>query len=365
MEQVVTCTECDLHAKCSGPVALAGDTPSRVAVMGESPGTAEDEAGLLFVGAAGVLLRDALGDYESIIGPYAMLNVVSCASGGTPTKKHVNACAENRTAQLRVIEPEYVLVLGTTAAKAMAPSIGEIEYARQHPFEMDGRVYVPALHPAAAMRDGVLKEQFLEDVSFFAEVIINGRSWATLIPDSCSSCASDQVWISSTGLGYCEVHLPDLERQARDAWEARKDAAAYERLEEPTPGTATARADAEARTASSEWREAAGLSDPDENDVQLRGGARPTEKAAASAVFPKTGTQRRAVLDLIAGVVPDGRTDQEIERELGIRPSSASTRRAELERGGWVKDGQTRRLTAAGNEAIVWMLTDEAKAALA
>lgn len=59
-----------------------------------------------------------------------------------------------------------------------------------------------------------------------------------------------------------------------------------------------------------------------------------------------------------------GCTDQEIEQSLSIRPSSASTRRAELEKGGWIEDSGLRRKTPAGNEAIVWRVTDAAKAKL-
>lgn len=104
------------------------------------------------------------------------------------------------------------------------------------------------------------------------------------------------------------------------------------------------------------------LSDPGENTVGItRLGAGATERAAAFAVQPRTGTQRWAVLDAISSSSA-GLTDEEVRECLdGIRYSSECARRQELQQGGWIEDSGRTRLTRAGNAAIVWELTDEAR----
>lgn len=108
------------------------------------------------------------------------------------------------------------------------------------------------------------------------------------------------------------------------------------------------------------------LSDPDANTAgQVHTGAGETEVAAARFVMPRTGTQRRKVLEAIAAADEDGLTDHQVAETTGIYLYSAAPRRTELVRGGWVRDSGRRRSTPHGSEAVVWILTDEGAAHLA
>jgi hypothetical protein len=96
---------------------------------------------------------------------------------------------------------------------------------------------------------------------------------------------------------------------------------------------------------------------------KVRTDHRATAKAAALAAEPRTGTNRRAVLDAVAAVARDprtvGLTDVEIQRATGLNPNSARPRRVELVDGGWLADsGVTRE--HYGREHTVWVLTDKA-----
>lgn len=106
------------------------------------------------------------------------------------------------------------------------------------------------------------------------------------------------------------------------------------------------------------------LSDPNA-DRPGRSHGRETELAAAYAVTPKSGGARAQVLDAIAAADYWGRTDQELEDQLGMNRPTPGNRRGELVRGGWVRDSGVRRPTHAGNPAVVWVLTDEGRARLA
>ena len=79
-----------------------------------------------------------------------------------------------------------------------------------------------------------------------------------------------------------------------------------------------------------------------------------TSYAAAALVAPRSGTQRRAVLDYIAGKGDDGATDLEIQEELDMPGSTERPRRVELVDAELIVDSGRRRY-AKGRSRIVWV----------
>jgi len=88
-----------------------------------------------------------------------------------------------------------------------------------------------------------------------------------------------------------------------------------------------------------------------------------TAKWAALANLPLKDTQRREILEIHLDH-PAGLTDDECSRFTTIRLNSLSTRRSELERGGWLEDTGMERKTRQGVFAVVWRVTTKAKLAL-
>lgn len=107
------------------------------------------------------------------------------------------------------------------------------------------------------------------------------------------------------------------------------------------------------------------LSDPTANTIGAfhagSSGAPDTERLAALAVFPRSGTSRERVLLFIAQRGKTGATDEEISEGLSMRLYTAAPRRHELVEGGWVTDSGIRRPTSTGTDAAVWMLTPRAR----
>lgn len=102
------------------------------------------------------------------------------------------------------------------------------------------------------------------------------------------------------------------------------------------------------------------LSDPDRNEPgKFHADPKATEKAAAFKVLPRTGSQRRLVLDAIAASGGRGLLDEEIAVVEGVADTAHRTRRNELVMGGWVRDSGRTRRTASGTDSIAWVLTDE------
>jgi hypothetical protein len=81
-----------------------------------------------------------------------------------------------------------------------------------------------------------------------------------------------------------------------------------------------------------------------------------TSAAAADSLGPATlNAMQRRVLELLQAT-PEGLTDEEMARRLGMNPSTQRPRRIELARRGLVVTCGTRR-TASGRNADVWRVT--------
>lgn len=104
------------------------------------------------------------------------------------------------------------------------------------------------------------------------------------------------------------------------------------------------------------------LPDPDEDRPgAAHRGAGDTERGSAWAIFPRTGTWRRRVLDAIGRSDDHGRTDWELHQELGGMLYTVAPRRNELLNGGWIMDSGRRRRTNSRNAAIVWVLSERGR----
>lgn len=217
--EVVDCERCSLHGQCTAPVAMSGPAPAPVAIIGEAPGEQEDKQGRPFVGPAGQLLREALAATTLDIDDVAILNTVSCWPRGTPTPEAVRACHPIRSMQLEAIDPQWVLLLGKVAMKAVNPDLG-LRHGRAKPFTVDGRHYFVGYHPSFVLRDTRFKRTFFDEVQTFAQMVTSG-GWPSSLLDTCSACPIEAMWWDPTGLGWCEVHLPRDERRKLEAIRAR------------------------------------------------------------------------------------------------------------------------------------------------
>lgn len=98
------------------------------------------------------------------------------------------------------------------------------------------------------------------------------------------------------------------------------------------------------------------LSDPGEAHNYLQRNAHATSAAAAMANLPRSGTQRRNVLNHLIEAHPKGLDDTELVALPGTG-IMARARRQELQEGGWVEWNGEYRLTQNNCKAQVWTLT--------
>jgi len=159
------CRRCGLRDGCRGVVFGEGNPRAAVMFIGEGPGGVEDELGRPFVGPAGKLLDRILASVGFTREEVYITNVVKCRPPGNrvPQPQEREACRPWLEAQMRLIDPPLVVLLGASAAQAMIAPDARITQIRGHWVERRGRRLLPTYHPAALLRDETKKRPVWED----------------------------------------------------------------------------------------------------------------------------------------------------------------------------------------------------------
>ena len=157
---VEDCRDCSLAASRQRTVPGAGSTNARWLLVGEAPGAEEDKQGQPFVGRAGELLDAILFasgiDRESDV---FITNVLKCRPPGNrnPEPDEVAKCERHLLAQLELLEPTLIVVLGRFAAQSLLRTEASIASlrGRVHEITSAGRAIsaVVTYHPAYLLRN--------------------------------------------------------------------------------------------------------------------------------------------------------------------------------------------------------------------
>ncbi|MGY1633858.1 UdgX family uracil-DNA binding protein [Geodermatophilus sp. SYSU D01186] len=122
------CRACELWQDTTQTVFGEGPETARIVFVGEQPGDQEDRRGEPFVGPAGRLLDKALAEAGIDRRDAYITNAVKHFSHTvkgkrrihqTPRPEHLRACRPWLEAEFTVLQPEVVVCLGATAAKAL------------------------------------------------------------------------------------------------------------------------------------------------------------------------------------------------------------------------------------------------------
>lgn len=133
-----------------------GDLDSEVMIIGEAPGFHEDQQGRPFVGAAGRLLDNLLGEVDLDRSKVSIVNVLKCRPPGNrdPLPSEIDTCKPYLQAQLAHQQPKVIVTLGNFATKFILEEQIGITKARGRRYIRNGSIVVPTFHPAAALRGG-------------------------------------------------------------------------------------------------------------------------------------------------------------------------------------------------------------------
>ncbi|MGI6643966.1 MAG: uracil-DNA glycosylase [Bacillota bacterium] len=163
---VLECTACELRRGAKGVVFGEGNPAARILLVGEGPGRDEDLTGRPFVGRAGQLLDSLLKSVGLTRKDVFIANIVKCRPPGNrlPFPAEVEKCLPHLRAQIRILKPRIVVLLGALASQTLLDPSIRVTRDRGKWFEREGVSYLVTFHPAAVLRDEFHKKQVvLED----------------------------------------------------------------------------------------------------------------------------------------------------------------------------------------------------------
>jgi uracil-DNA glycosylase len=169
------CRACALWARATQTVFGDGPTDARVLIVGEQPGNSEDLEGAPFVGPAGRLLDQALGEAGLDRTAVYLTNVVKhfkwrrAPSGkrrihAAPNRGEVSACRPWLEAEVDRIGPELIVCLGATAAQALLGRDFRVTRDHGRILESDLGPTLTTIHPSAILRAGDEREQLIDQL---------------------------------------------------------------------------------------------------------------------------------------------------------------------------------------------------------
>jgi DNA polymerase len=156
-ERALVCTDCVLCETRTQVVFGVGNPAARLMLVGEAPGKNEDLQGEPFVGPAGQLLDELLGNIGLTRDEVYIANVLKCRPPGNrdPRPDEIEACKGYLREQIRLVAPSVVITLGNFATKLLLRTDVGITRLRGQVFDWWlGARLVPTFHPAAALRSG-------------------------------------------------------------------------------------------------------------------------------------------------------------------------------------------------------------------
>src|SRR5712691_2838979 len=181
------CKGCELWKRGTQTVFGEGARRAEVLLVGEQPGNEEDLTGKPFVGPAGRLLDEALVEAGIDRSRVYVTNVVKHFKWEPrgkrrihkkPNAQEIAACRPWLRAEIALINPKVIVVLGATAAQALLGPQFRVTKERGKFLESELASYVMAtVHPSSILRapdEETRREErrrFIDDLKKLAKVM--------------------------------------------------------------------------------------------------------------------------------------------------------------------------------------------------
>jgi uracil-DNA glycosylase len=184
------CRGCHLWRGATQPVFGEGRKSSRLMLVGEQPGDREDRMGKPFVGpasreldrgleAAGIEREDAY--LTNVVKHFKFEERGRRRIHQTPKRFEVDACRPWLDAELRVVQPEALVLLGATAAKALLGSSFRVTQHRGELLDSELAPIVTAtVHPSSILRQPDEESRVEERKAFAEDLRVVARALAAV-----------------------------------------------------------------------------------------------------------------------------------------------------------------------------------------
>jgi DNA polymerase len=161
-EAAAGCKACELWEKGTQTVFGEGKPSARLLMVGEQPGDREDIEGRPFVGPAGRVLDEALDAAGIPRSDVYLTNAVKHFRWerrgkrrlhSKPSQVHVRACRPWLQAEIEVVRPRLVVLLGATAAQSVMGSTFKVTQQRGEVLISPlGTPILATVHPSSILR---------------------------------------------------------------------------------------------------------------------------------------------------------------------------------------------------------------------
>ena len=166
-DEIRVCPLCRLAETRIHAVPGDGEAQAQIMFVGEGPGQQEDESGHPFVGKSGKLLMNELKKIGIERSEVFITNIVKCRppANRVPLADEIAACNDWLSAQIALVEPKFIVPVGGPSLQTLVSKNLRITKDRSSVFRKDGILFIPILHPAAALRSPDTMKLFQEDIA--------------------------------------------------------------------------------------------------------------------------------------------------------------------------------------------------------
>ena len=166
---------CSLKSSATNIVFSDGNPKSKIMLVGEAPGSTEDQEGLPFVGRAGALLDKMLASINLNRKNVYISNIINYRppENRRPTDEEVNRYLPFIKKHIEIINPKILVLLGSTAMNALIGNDVVISKARgkwiDKEFGSCKTSIIVTFHPAFLMRQPAQKKMAWIDLKMIRD----------------------------------------------------------------------------------------------------------------------------------------------------------------------------------------------------
>ena len=163
-KSILNIKNCNLKSGATNMVFSDGNPKSKIMLLGEAPGSNEDQEGLPFVGKAGTLLDKMLASINLNRKNVYISNIINYRppDNKRPTDEEMNRYLPFVKKHIEIISPKILVLLGSTAMNALISNDAVISKVRGHWIEKEfgecKTSVIVTFHPAFLMRQPTQKK---------------------------------------------------------------------------------------------------------------------------------------------------------------------------------------------------------------
>ena len=166
---ILSCKKCDLYFSRKKAVCGTGSNDPFTMIIGEAPGSREDELGVPFIGRSGNLLRGVLEKCEMDLAEIYISNSVRCRPkiGKSPKVSEIKKCSGYLRTEISLLKPKLIIPMGNSSIRALGfifgTDFGPVSDLEGTILMREGIFIAPQFHPAAILRNPKRYEKFKDN----------------------------------------------------------------------------------------------------------------------------------------------------------------------------------------------------------